>query len=161
MKFVRNPSSSEMPVALVTKDDSAVQNVPYALHFNRSRSCGDCSTFDPAFDDVMRRALEKSSYAKRLNPLIRQQALLSLVRNLVLFTAFVVEYMRLPARSVGELEHEEAEDQEEEPDGRPFLLQAFPYLLGGCCALSIADFVNAVLLWCSMQNCVDIGSCRK
>ncbi|XP_055342119.1 uncharacterized protein LOC129590771 [Paramacrobiotus metropolitanus] len=138
-----------MPVAKVTKDDSAIRNVSNPLRFIRSRSCGDLSTFDPAFDDVVGRAVEKNSYAKRLKPLVRQLALLSLARNLLFCAALAVRCMGLiiAVRTGGELENQERDNQDESYIPRPFPLEYVPALQGVILACSLIDLFFAFLLW--------------
>ncbi|XP_055342251.1 uncharacterized protein LOC129590849 [Paramacrobiotus metropolitanus] len=138
-----------MAIAKGTKDDCAIRNVSNPLHFVRSRSCGDLSTFDPAFDDVMRRGLEKNSYAKRFKPLIRQLALLSFARNLLLCTAVAVQFRGLMGVRTGdERENQEPDNQlQKKSDG---LLSPLAYVLfvqGATLACSLIDLFYAFLLW--------------
>ncbi|XP_055342207.1 uncharacterized protein LOC129590823 isoform X1 [Paramacrobiotus metropolitanus] len=132
-------------------DDSAVRNAPHPLHFIRSRSSGDLSTFDPAFDDVMRKVVEKNSYAKRLRPLIRQLVLLSLARSVLLVTALAVECMRIRFPYGVQRENQERKNHDKSA-GRPFLLEHLPIALGCGYAFSLADLSMALTLWNSMRK---------
>ncbi|XP_055342232.1 uncharacterized protein LOC129590834 [Paramacrobiotus metropolitanus] len=132
-------------MALVTMDDSTVRNVQKPLDFIRSRSCGDISTFDPAFDDVMRRALEKHSYAKRFKPLIRELALLSFARNLLLCTALAVQIMR--ALSDNEDENHEWEHRKKGARRPSLLLMLLLITQVAGLTHSLLDLSMAVLLW--------------
>ncbi|XP_055342215.1 uncharacterized protein LOC129590826 [Paramacrobiotus metropolitanus] len=142
-----------MPVSKVTKDDSAIRIVQNPVHFIRSRSCGDLSAFNPAFDDVMKKAIEKNSYAKRFKPLIRQLVLLSLARNLLLCTALAVQF--IPSQTDHKRENQEHQHQKEEKRDRPpflWLWECLPAIQGLTMGISLADVFFAVLLWhCGRQ----------
>ncbi|XP_055354165.1 uncharacterized protein LOC129599850 [Paramacrobiotus metropolitanus] len=125
-------------------DDSAIQNVQKALHFKRSRSYGDFSTFDPAFDDVMRKAVEKSAYAKPFKRLIRRLALVSFARILLIWIVLAAEYMH--AQPGDKRENQEREHQEQSSQ-RPFLLEYLPTAITAWTTFACAGFGNAGLLW--------------
>ncbi|XP_055354173.1 uncharacterized protein LOC129599857 [Paramacrobiotus metropolitanus] len=138
-----------MPVALLTMDDSTIGNVPKLLPFIRSRSCGNLPTLDLSFDDVMRRALDKNSYAKRFRPLFRQLALLSFARNLMFFTAVAIGVVR--ALSEEQRESQEPENQEK-PVRRRWLLELLPVFQGLGFAFSLGDLIMALKLWYSVRK---------
>ncbi|XP_055357132.1 uncharacterized protein LOC129602187, partial [Paramacrobiotus metropolitanus] len=128
-------------------DDSAMQNVPNPPDLVRSRSYSDLSMLDPAFDDLMRKAVEKSSYVKRFKPFTRRLVLQSFTRSLLFCIAFAI--MR-------DLSHDKRENQEgehqQQPSQRPFLLEYLPFAIGGCAGFAFADFGNAVFLWYSTRK---------
>ncbi|XP_055354172.1 uncharacterized protein LOC129599856 [Paramacrobiotus metropolitanus] len=133
-----------MPVAKVTKDDSAIPNVQKPAHFIRSRSCGDFSTFDPAFDNAAKRAIEKRLYAKRFRSFMRQMALLSVARNLLSITALACIFIRI--QSLGNQENQEQENQEK-PAQLPFLISYLYVPEGVGNGLSLVDLGYTFLLW--------------
>ncbi|XP_055354169.1 uncharacterized protein LOC129599853 [Paramacrobiotus metropolitanus] len=125
-------------------DDSAIRNVQKPLHLKRSCSYGDFSTFDSAFDDVMRKAVEKSSYAKPFKRLVRRLVLVSVARGLLIYAALAVEYIR--SQSGDKRENQEREHQEQSSQ-HSFLLGYLSTAITGFTSFACAGFGNTCFLW--------------
>ncbi|XP_055354145.1 uncharacterized protein LOC129599839 isoform X2 [Paramacrobiotus metropolitanus] len=108
------------------------------------RSESDFSTFDPAFDDVMRKAVEKSSSAKPIKRLIRRLVLVYFARGLLICTVLVVKSMQSQS---GDKRHEnKGREHQEQPSQRPFFLEYLSTFIDACTTFAFAGFGNACFL---------------